>query len=113
MKTYFCFHCKTRMPYLEEEEWARVSPLLNVSVQAIKDYREAHGCDLKTAKMNCIPEVTREFESITGVANVDYGVIAHHRLQDWGQECGKCDALLRTPKAVHCANCGWRPGVGC
>ena len=52
MKTYFCWRCDKDMPFLEESEWNQVSPLLEGAIQAIKDYREEHDCDLATAKDN-------------------------------------------------------------
>jgi DNA-directed RNA polymerase subunit RPC12/RpoP len=107
MKEYFCWRCNKKMPFLEEYEWKQVSPLLEGAIKAIKDYRSKHHCDLTTAKDNCKPEATRKFEDITGMPNIHFETIYHHRLADWGQECPKCGYLLRTPKAKFCANCGW------
>jgi DNA-directed RNA polymerase subunit RPC12/RpoP len=107
MKEYFCWRCDRKMPFLEEQEWQQVSPLLEGAIRAIKDYRAEHKCDLATAKANCKPEATRKFEEITGMPNIHFEAIYHHRLSDWGMECPKCGHLLRTPKAKFCANCGW------
>ena len=96
------------MPFLEEKEWQQVSPLLEGAIKAIKDYREEHGCDLKTAKENCKPEAMYKFEELTGMPGVDFEIIYHHRLKDWGQECPECGNLLRTPRAKLCVKCGWK-----
>jgi arabinogalactan endo-1,4-beta-galactosidase len=94
------------MPFLEENEWQEVEPLLNDAIRAIKDYRETHNCDLITARENCKPAAMLKFEEITGVS-VHYDMIYHHRLKDWGSECKSCGNLYRTPKAKHCAHCSF------
>lgn len=105
MKTYFCWRCNTNMPFLEEDEWREISPLLIDAIRAIKTYREHNNCDLATARLNCKPEAMRKFEQLTGVAGINFDTIYHHRLQDWGQECSNCGHLLRTPEANYCAKC--------
>ncbi len=97
------------MPFLEENEWNQVSPYLENAIKAIKDYRELHQCDLHTAKINCKPEAMKIFEEITGMAEVHFEIIYHHRLKDWGIECPECNFLLRTARAKFCVNCGWKP----
>ena len=96
------------MPFLEENEWEQISSLLEDAVKAIKNYRAKHSCDLHTARENCKPEAMRKFEEFTGMKGVQFEVIYHHRLSDWGQECPNCNHLLRTSKAKLCANCGWK-----
>lgn len=109
MKKYFCWKCKIVMPFLEEDEWLQVSPLLADGVKAIKNYREKHGCDLHTARENCKPEAMLKFEEMTGMPGIHLETIYHHRLKDWGQECPQCNHLLRTQKANVCTKCGWKP----
>jgi hypothetical protein len=94
------------MPFLEENEWQEVEPLLNDAVRAIKDYRETYNCDIQTARENCKPKAMLKFEEITGVSGMHYDIIYHHRLKDWGLECQSCHNLFRTPQAKHCAYCG-------
>jgi hypothetical protein len=45
MKGYFCWRCNKKMPFLEEDEWQQISPLLKGTIEAIKDYRKKHKCD--------------------------------------------------------------------
>jgi len=97
------------MPFLNENEWQQISPLLEGAAKAIKNYRKQHGCDLQTARNNCKPEAMLKFEELTGVPGVHFDTIYHHRLKDWGRECPACGYLLRTPRASLCANCGWKP----
>ena len=99
------------MPFLEEDEWSRVAHYLGDAVRDIKEYREEHGCDLTTARLNVKPQAMKLFEEITGMAGVHFEIIMHHRLKDWGQECPVCHHLLRTPKAKYCIKCGWEPSA--
>lgn len=99
------------MPFLEEKEWVQVAPLLGAALQEIKDYREQHDCDLHTARLNVKPAAMAVFELLTGMGGVHYEIIHHHRLSDWGSECGDCGYLLRSPKANSCVNCGSNKSV--
>ena len=103
---YFCWRCNCEMPFLDDSEWSQIEPLLGGAAKAIKQYRELHGCDLKTARIECKPEVTQKFFELTGVADVHFDAIWHHRRANWGPECDVCQHLLRTPNASHCVNCG-------
>jgi len=95
------------MPFLDEEEWKQIEPLLGNAKQAIVDYRIKHQCDLTTVRLNCKPEAMLKFEEITGTPNIHFDTIFHHRLSSWGHECPKCKNLLRTPQATFCATCGY------
>jgi hypothetical protein len=91
---------------LEEDEWARVSPLLTNQISKIKEYRTIHGCDLRTARRQVHAEANNLFHDMTGVEMENYETIYHHRLALYGQECPGCGHLLRTSRAKYCANCG-------
>jgi len=106
MKEYDCWKCGKVMPFLDESEWQKVEPFLVGGMLAIKRYRSESGCDIKTARDHCQPEVMKVFEDITGIPGVHADVIYHHRLKDWGPECSACGNLLRTNKAKFCAECG-------
>ncbi len=108
-EVHYCWRCRRDMPFLDEEEWQAVEPLLAGAAQAIKDYRSKNQCDLGTARRNCKPEATEKFFELTGMSDIHFDIIWHHRRKDWGIECQKCHRLFRTPKASHCANCGWAP----
>lgn len=96
------------MPYLEESEWEVIAPYLKDAMLEIKRYREKNKCDLLTARLNCQPEAMKKFKELTGKDGVHFDVIHHHRLADWGDECPKCNYLLRTVNAKLCVNCGWK-----
>jgi hypothetical protein len=108
MKEYFCWRCNKKMPFLEEDEWQQISPLLKGTIEAIKDYRKKHKCDLETARRNCQTKLRAKFKELTGMSGINYETVCHHRLKEWGQECPKCGYLLRTVQAKFCANCGWK-----
>ena len=107
MKEYYCFRCEKVMPFLEEEEWRQIEPLIKKEIRAIKEYREEHNCDLGAALKNYQREATAKFEELTGIPGVSFSTIQHLRLQDSGPECPECGFLLRTPKAKYCVHCGW------
>lgn len=106
MRRYYCWRCEQKMPFLEEDEWETISPLLADAARAITSYRTEHDCDLATARRNCKPEAMIKLEEITGMPGIHFDTIYHHRLSDWGIECHECGELLRTPRANYCANCG-------
>lgn len=73
------------MPFLDEQEWQQIEPLLPLAKQELIDYRIAHNCDLTTAKRNCYSQATQIFELMTGLPGFHFDVIYHHRLCDWGK----------------------------
>lgn len=99
------------MPFLEEDEWLQIEPLLKPSALALKNYRSQHNCDLRTARRECTPQVTKAFEEMTGMKGIHFDTISHHRLKDWGQPCSQCGHLLRTAQARFCAQCGREKSV--
>jgi hypothetical protein len=105
MKTYYCWKCQKDLPFLDESEWSRVEPHLTQGMMDIKNYREAHGADIKTARDAVTSKAMSLFEEISGVGGVHADIIRHHRLLLWGTECNNCGWLLRSPNAKHCANC--------
>ena len=109
MEIYFSWRYGRELPYLNEDEWQEISPLLADAMEAIREYRKEHKCDLATARANCKPEVRSRFLEITGVSIDHFEQIYHLRRSDFGRECAKCGHLLRTPRASFCANCGWVP----
>ena len=106
MKVYYCWKCDRKMPFLNEEEWALIKPTMKHGKRPIVEYREAHNCDLKTAREMVRTKPMDIFYSITGIDRLHWDVISHHRLSDWGDECTNCGYLLRTRTAKMCANCG-------
>ena len=108
MQRYYCWKCDREMPFLDEQEWQQIEPLIPLAKQELINYRKNNHCDLKTARENCHPQVTQVFEVITGLSGIHFDIIKHHRLSEWGEECPKCKHLLRTSKASFCANCGWK-----
>ena len=106
MKNYYCWRCEVEVPMLEEHEWEEISPLLNIQLKTIKEYRAEHNVDLETAQREAIKPATDKYFELTGYKETNQTSIWHHRLSDYGPECKKCGHLFRTPKASFCANCG-------
>lgn len=94
------------MPFLEENEWEQIEPLLKSQLQSIKNVRQKTGCSLAEAREIASKSATGLFFEMTGYVETNYATLYHHRLSDYGPECTKCGYLFRTPMAKHCANCG-------
>ncbi len=107
MREYFCWRCKKVMPFLDEREWKQISPMLDVAVKTVNAYRAKYDRDLHMADEGCMAVATIKFEELTGVADVNFWTIHHHRLKDWGKECPSCGCLLMTPRTRLCTHCGW------
>lgn len=105
METHFCWKCKKEMPFLDEKEWKKVSPLLRPSMQELRDYLTQHRCSLDVARKAVKTQVGIKFEQITGMSGIHFETIYHHRRSAWGPVCRHCGLLLRTSKAKLCAQC--------
>jgi len=77
---------------LDDEEFKRVSSLLNSGTQGSKRER-------------MFGPVLREYERITGIRESNPNAIFHHVLSMYGPPCAKCGKPLRTPKAKVCGFC--------
>ena len=106
MKVYFCWKCQRELPFLEEQEWAELHPVLSRTLNAVKQLRRNNGSDIPTAISAVQSEALAKFRDITGYEVEQYDVLWHHELAQWGPECSDCGHLLRTPRASRCVNCG-------
>ena len=107
MKLRWCWKCEAKMPFLEEDEWARFEPLLRSTVSGIK--RSARDTGLAPESQDVQAQwgpVFDSFETLTGFRATAGDSLWHHRLAELGPECGSCGHPLRTPKANQCADCG-------
>jgi hypothetical protein len=92
MKMLWCWRCKTEVLMLDDEEFERVSSLLNTGPRG--DYKE-----------EMFGPLLREYERITGFAETNPNAIYHHVLSMYGPPCKKCGKPMRTPKAKLCGTC--------
>jgi len=88
----YCWRCKVEIPMLDEDEWARIAPLLARSVDP--EPRQA---------------ALELYAEMTGLRETNINAIWHHRIAEYGPPCGACGKPLRTPKARLCAACGATP----
>lgn len=93
---------------LDEDEWQLIEPLLSLHVHSIKEIRQQHHCDLKTARQMAGQPACDLYFEMTGFRETNIEAIWHHRLSLYGPECPRCGQLLRTSKAKMCAHCGLR-----
>ncbi len=50
MEHHYCWRCKVIVPFLDETEWQKISPLMDDHINAIKAYRQQHGVGLKEGR---------------------------------------------------------------
>ncbi len=92
---------------LDENEWARIEPLLNSALLAAK--RLSRRRPLEEANELASKEVRAFWFEMTGHQETNWYAIYHHRRSKYGRACPSCGQLLRTPAAAFCSQCGWRP----
>lgn len=107
----YCYHSRSEVPMLDEQEWEEIGALLGNTVQQIQAYREQHGCSLRKARENYGQAALQRYFEMTGVRERYADALWTRRLARYGPPCHRCGKPLRTPKAKHCAECGeWREG---
>ena len=104
---HYCWRCKCEAPFLTEEEWQEIEPLLHSSIQEIKRIRMETGASLGETLKNAELPALKKFNELTGFGETNVNAIWHHRRSSFGPECARCGHLLRTPKATFCAECGY------
>lgn len=104
--TIYCWRCRMDVPMLDDTEWARMAPRMHARIQAIKDYRHAHGVGIAEARKHVDGEVLDLYFEMTGFRETNAEGIWHHHLSHYGPPCQTCGKLLRTPRASFCAACG-------
>jgi hypothetical protein len=103
----YCWRCDMVLPMLDEEEWARMVPLLNSAMSDVQRYRETHGVGLAEARDVAFGQrALNLYRDLTGFDETAVGALWHHRLSLYGPPCCHCGKPLRTPQAKLCAACG-------
>jgi hypothetical protein len=106
-KLLYCWRCKMEVPMLDEEEWARVEPLLSNSITELKQYRKEHGVSLSEAfKLNFGKHALDEYYAITGFRETNVNALWHHNLSRYGPICPYCGKPGRTPDSQRCVERG-------
>jgi len=106
-ETHHCWRCGKDVPFLDEEEWAQVEPLLLKSIEDVQRYREQTGASVAEALgKHRATAALAKFAHLTGHFETDANAIWHHRRTNYGSTCSGCGGLLRTTRARHCAGCG-------
>ena len=96
------------LPMLDEAEWAKVRPLLSMSIQDLSEEAQVLGLSLRRA-MDVKPLGWRAlalYRELTGFEETNVNALWHHRLSLYGPPCVHCAKPLRTPQAKLCAACG-------
>jgi hypothetical protein len=109
VKSDYVFRLKKAVPLLGEEDWAKVSMLLNGRMEWIKKHRQETGCSLEEA----VRDEPRGqsaldlYESLTGWRLAHPHELYAVRRSDYGALCPECGKPFRTPRARICAECGY------
>ncbi|QDV80107.1 hypothetical protein K2D_37310 [Planctomycetes bacterium K2D] len=93
MKVLWCWRCKTYMPMLDEEEWARVHP--------VTGYTRREGSSTEP-----YAQMLEHYKEITGFHETNINAVFHHRISLYGPPCAACGKALRTPESTKCFECG-------
>jgi hypothetical protein len=101
-----CWRCKIRIPYLDEQEWALIHPLLSAYTKAIQAHREETGASLAQSLEHVRSDACAKFMDITGFTETNVDAIWHHRRTVYGAPCTHCGDQLRTPRSRRCFSCG-------
>lgn len=106
-RSLYCWRCDMDIPMLDEDEWAKLAPLLDAAIENIKRYRLRHEAALGDVP---IPEMywaaSEMYSKLTGVDVISPDALWRHRLSLYGPPCVACGKPLRTPQAKLCAACG-------
>jgi hypothetical protein len=100
MKPLWCWHCKTEVPMLDEDEFRLVT----------SKYGPKGGGSIAERSERFHGPVLREYERITGFHETNPDEVRRHRLSLYGPLCSICGKPLRTPNAKFCAACGHPAG---
>lgn len=104
----YCWRCRRQAPMLDEHEWAEVEPLLSVMMSRIQEFRRNTGASLAEALGQGFGiDALSRYQQLTGAIESDPNALWHHRENLFGPACEACGKSLRTPRASHCAECGF------
>ena len=92
MKVLSCWRCKAEVAMLEDDEFNRVSSLLNTGTEG-------------SARERMFGPPQREYERIAGLREANPNAIYHHVSSMYGPPCANCGKPLRTPRAQICGFC--------
>lgn len=107
-RTVYCWRCAMDLPMLDEDEWARLVPLLRTAIPDFMDVHRTTGIGLGEAQASGVFGVRALawYRELTGFDETNLNALWHHRLSLYGPPCEACGKPLRTPQAKRCAACG-------
>ena len=110
----YCWRCDMDLPMLDEDEWAKLAPLLRTSIPDFMDEHRVTGIGLSEAQSSGVfgARALAFYRELTGFDETNVNALHHHRLSLYGPPCAACGKPLRTPRARLCAACGHpRPSI--
>lgn len=109
-RTYYSYKLRREVPLLSDQEWKIIGAHFDNYIQAIKTYRELHGCSLDEAR-DRNPQgqaALAAYEALTGVRLDHPEQLYALPLSKYGRPCPSCSRPFRTPRARMCAECGYQ-----
>ena len=107
VRRMWCWRCQIELPMLDEEEFAAVSAVMSQCMRAASAFRQEQSLPSEGLKVaDRFKPALDLYQEITGFAETNANAIWHHRISDYGPDCGACGRPLRTPQAKRCLDCG-------
>lgn len=102
----YCWRCDKVLPMLDDDEWARMGPVLSQAWSRIKRHCRQHRVGPHEAMQVAGRDAFDFYERLTGYRETSFEAIWHHQASRYGPPCALCGKPLRTPQAKLCAACG-------
>lgn len=109
MKKMYCWRFGVDVPMLDEAEFETLYSLYARAVQNIKSRMRSSNAEMRDRIMSeQYRPFVEEYRRIVGQDwSGDPSHMIYHRISKYGPPCHNCGKPLRTPKAEHCAACGF------
>lgn len=107
-RVLYCWRCDMGLPMLDEDEWAKLAPLLRTAIPDFMDEHRVTGIGLGEAQSSGVfgARALAFYRELTGFDETNVNALHHHRISLYGPPCAACGKPLRTPRARLCAACG-------
>src|SRR5712692_5475731 len=96
MKPLYCWRCKSVVPMMDEQEFARLEVVYRAAVRGVKSYRARRNARLEdTPVARLYRPVQVLYHTLCGTAGLEAPIVApghvlKHRLAAYGPACTKC-----------------------